>query len=772
MAEQQTVDLKDFNPDCILPPEGDKDVGTTVVSILNEVVQDKQDLGLHAKWNRNYELCRNKHFNNNDSKKVPLASANLIYRHRMQTVNQLTDNNPTFNVAQLLENPEYEGVTDTIHSMTKYWWMETEQQTCLTDGVTDGETYSCVIRKIEFDSEKEYGIGEVVNTRVDPFHFGTWPVNVHDVQDAEVNLHFYPMPLREARTTWPDFADKIQADQELLKELGDERREMAGGQQQKGLKGIMTSFGSTVKTLLNSNSAGISGDSQEVLICEAWVKDRTKITEMVGQQAVDPETGMAVMEEVEVTRPKYPGHIRRVIVCNAGGLVLKDKPNPSINPVLPFEKQKETYLFDKFPFIREVSVRDTSDPWGMSDLEQLERLNIEYDKTLSRMLAVRDKAVRTKLVNPLTSGVDNSQFTNQVGIINPTNSFEAQAIKFLDQPRVLPDDLVGLAELIKGLFFLVSGSFELENAQVAGSDKLAYKAIAALIEQVARMMRGKIRNYYRLIRETGRMYVSLAQNWYTEKRQIPMEKDGETKQVGIRGEDLIVPCKLTVVSGSTLPVSKVQQREESISLFKMRAFGAPGSPTATEILLDALEFDGRKEIVKKMQKGVFGDLFKKLGECGVPKPIIQFMQKVSQLDPKIMQQLKMKGQLPNFQQILMQMQGKPDPKTIEAQAEAKVKEAEVNEKNAKASKTTVEAQKVQAEIEEIQAKKALTLEQIATERLEQQVKIAGVGFDEEKLKIERAQLVNDIKKRHDEAITKISENKPGYNERGLKSNNV
>jgi hypothetical protein len=72
---------------------------------------------------------------------------------------------------------------------------------------------------------------------------------------------------------------------------------------------------------------------------------------------------------------------------------------------------------------------------------------------------------------------------------------------------------------------------------------------------------------------------------------------------------------------------------------------------------------------------------------------------------------------------------------------------------------------------------ALVLEKIETEKVEQRVKIAGVDFDDKKLKLDTAQTVSDIANKtketrvKEEQVKKMSTSKPGYNEKGMKSNN-
>ena len=270
------------------------------------------------------------------------------------------------------------------------------------------------------------------------------------------------------------------------------------------------------------------------------------------------------------------------------------------------EQLEQTYLYDKFPFNITPSIEDDASIWGQSDYEQLEGLQREFVKTLSQFGYFKDKAVRPKILNPKNSGVDNAEFTNSLGILNPTNEMAANAIKYMETSNNgLMAEFKGALELYKDLFFLVAGTFELEQAQT-GSQVTAYKAIAALLEHAATMMRGKIRNYQKLIRERGRMYVSLAQNFYTEERWISFEDDGQTQAQPVNNTLLMVPARLTVVSGSTLPRAEIAKREEARELFK------DGAIDDME-LLRVLDWPNRAEVLRRKQMGLAGMLGRAVG---------------------------------------------------------------------------------------------------------------------------------------------------------------
>lgn len=742
----------------LIPPEGDPKVGTVCMAILAKIISNKLRLGLHERWYRNYQLRRNQHWKAKSPQGVPLATANLLFTHIQRTVNIMTDNNPTFNIVGAGQGDEdmKEAVRD-LQRTVEHWWNETEQQDVLESSCLNGEQYGPAIEKVIFNPDLECGLGDVEALTIDPFHFGWYPVNMafaRDLQKRDVVCHFYAENVRKLREKYPDKANEIKPDKEILKELYDtDRQEINNPSGKQGT--TLVSIASAVKELFNfiTGSGGDDGDD-DTLLCEMYVRDKTVKT------AKDVQEDGAV---IQTTEPKYTGEIRTITFCS-GGVVLEDRDNPNVNKNLNPEQMRQTYLYDKVPFTIVNSVKDTSSAWGLSDFEQLEQLNMEIDKALSQFILEKDRSARKKLINPLDSGVPNEHFTNYVSIINPTSQMTGQGIRWLETPASSIDYEKTVA-MFKDLFFLVSGTFDLDSAQTGGRGVIAYKAIAALIERAATMHRGKIRAYSRLIRERGRMCSSHVMNFFTEDRWITYrDADGKMAAKPINGSKLIMPAKLTVVAGSTMPISKVQQREEAIGLYDKSAIDQAA-------LLEDLEYSNRDEVVKRMQSGPMGALIDKLSTVGVPPAFLEYVKSIAEADPKKLQKEVESGNFPSFaqyaQQVMAEMQGQ---------------EATDPAKDADFQKIQTEIKKGMAEAEKIIAERELLVEKTMTEKVTQQVKMAGVEFDKEKLSMERAKLVTDIEKeaagQHErgiklgmDAVASAQNNQPGYNERGLKSNN-
>jgi hypothetical protein len=552
----------------LLPPaDRPEAVGRRVFELLEAVVREKSRLGLHDKWTRHYRLGHNRSWRGQAPGGLPLSSANLLHLHRQRTVNTLTDNHPTFNVNRVGPLGD-EALFRALERAAAWWWTEQEQQAVLERSVINGETYGVAIEKVVFDPDLEYGLGEVRTVVVDPFSFGVYPVSCLDIQDAEAVLHFTPMSLREAARRWPEAASRLRSDAASLAELGDGRREIALGDGRQ--VGLWARFAEVVRTLVGA--AGDPGPSNDmVLVCECWVKDHTMTAD----------------------GPKYPGCIRCVTVAGPGTTVLADRGNPSVNPGLSPAEAMTTYLYDRYPFALANSLTDPISLWGATDFEHLADLQMEINKCLSQLTYHKDRCARPKIINPRDSGVANAAFTNRLGIVNPASMAAAQGIRYLEFANNTKD-IEAVFSIYRELFTQIAGIGELDRAKDPDHPVIAYRAIAALIEQAATLMRGKIRNYSRLVRERGRMFLSHMQNWYTEERWIAFAEDGGQAAMPIHGSACRVPARLTVVSGSTMPVSRVQQREEALALYEMGAIDRRD-------LLEKLDWSSRTAVLARME---------------------------------------------------------------------------------------------------------------------------------------------------------------------------
>ena len=456
--EQETMQTSTSE---LLPPPDHPELGIRIFQILDKILKYREESGQTERWNRFYELRKNKHWKNPTNAKVPLVTANLLGSHHQKTVNTLTDNNPTFNATITGKVEDEEGLK-LIVRLADHWWNETEQQHTLEESVSTMESYGTVIEMGSYDAEIEYPLGEVVIETIDLFNFGLYPVKCKQVQKAEGCLLFRPMTVREVKRKWPKHAKNIVSDSEYVKAINDQRQELVSGGKS-GARTYVTTILDVVKNLVSTKGEKDKAEDELTVVVEAWVKDHSK-----------DENGNYL----------YAGKIRRVRSCSCGNVILDDMSNPSINHALLSEDGgingtdlQRCYLWDKFPFSKAQSVTDPASFYGISDYEQLEGLNIEVNKTISQMTMMKDKAAGLKILNPLDSGIPNSKFNNYPGVLNPISHLVAQGIKYVEPPKLDPTMLKSL-EIYKDFFFTVAGTFDLESAQVPGREVIAYKAIA------------------------------------------------------------------------------------------------------------------------------------------------------------------------------------------------------------------------------------------------------------------------------------------------------
>lgn len=698
----------------LVPKAGTLEVGKKVFQLLDEILKDRNDKGLPDKWNRAYELRRAVHWKNK-SVGVPLATINFLGAHHQRTVNMLTDNNPTFNVTPYGQVPDE--ILEVVTKAAENWWENTDQQHVFEESVSTGETYGTVAETVRFDPDAEYPLGEVVAETIDLFNFGWYPVKQRKIQKCDAVFHFWPMPVHEAQRRYPKFAERIIADSEYIKKINDTRSEIIGGSMG-GKRSYLSTIQSVVKRLM-TNKTQVAEGEEETLVVECWVKDYSGA---------------------------YFGNIRQIICGVCGEVVFSDENNPSINPDMG-EAAADTYLFDKFPFSLTQSITDPSSPYGMNDYEQLESLNVEINKSVSQLTIAKDSAARGKFINPQGSGVPNEHINNVSGVISPTVS-TAGMMRYVDPPRVDPSIMASI-EIFTKYFYSLAGSFELDNADAPGSKVIAAKAIAALLENANRMMRGKARNYSKMIRDRGRMFLSMAQNWYTESRYIQIDDNGKKQSVPISSQILMVPAKLTVISGSTMPRSDIQKREESLELFKLGAL-------PVDEFLKAMNWSDWKSVAKKVQAGPLGGFFEILQAVGVPPELIQYFQQAFEAkDAKEAAKDVEAGELPGFEQVMSGLTGQ--------QQEDPLADMEISIKDAEREKIIMESE--------------LIREKINTEKVQQQVLRAGMVYDEEQIKIDRAKAAIEIELKRamtDGDDTKPSAPKKGqgaFRDRGTKSDN-
>lgn len=618
-----------------IPKEGDKKVGRFIWGKFQLCKQEKDRLNLHSKWMRNYELKRGKHFKTTNSK-WPLVPINIFYVVVSRTKAHLTDSKPRFEIVAHDENAQEQAPI--MNSAAANWWKRTMQLKKHADSIDNGETYGTTIEKMIFNPSLEGGKGDIETVVVDPFKVFPWP-SVREIQKMPYFFEIEVLEIEEIERLFPESKGKIQPDMNFSTStlIGKERELIKAG----------TLANHSTQGNLPNNFAPSGGRVSELginraMVVMAWIKDFTLIDEEAEQPVIttdndidspsfgqDIETGETELVKTGNKIPKYPGFIRNVMIANEGRVVLWDVPNPSINPEIPIEQSQHHYLFDKIPYIKTDSNTDTSNFWSFSVIEQIEILGKEISKKISQVAAYIDKTVRPTLIMPKTAGIDQHMISNLPGQVwYPVNHLVSQYIRYMQIPS-LPSDFYIYIELLLRLVDTITGIQDVTEGRKPKGISAA-SAIIALQEKAQTMFREKIRNYDMALEEKGRMWISLAQNWYTESRKLRMSgraletvgQFGDFQGIKMQGE-----FTFEVVPGSTLPKSLFVRLEQSVQLFSAGAIDQ-------KALLEAFDWPNADEVIRRMSLGQLGLLVERLKLAGMDEKLLEFIQTIGSMDEK------------------------------------------------------------------------------------------------------------------------------------------
>lgn len=637
------------------PPEGDFGVAAWVWQRFEYMKQYRESLGLPALWIRFHEIYRNRLFKRRSP--YTLLPVNLGFKTINTLVSNLTDNKPRATIMAQGDTSDEAG--NAWQAAYDDWWDRTKQQSCLQDSVFNSELNGFQVDKIIWNSDLEGGSGEVETVVCDPFGIFLWP-RIMDIQKGPI-AHAEAMLLGEIYRRWPNVIDQVTADPAYSDLLGETRAEVRGSSGRRDMRPIggSSDFYQSGEVDAPRNRYGeIVGG--RALVVEFWVHDFTmqwvdprtgeevkKNQELLepllhpdtgeplfdasGQQymtvAVDPETGEPLKPQQE---GKYPGFIRCITVVNSGTkqvpMVLEDKPNPSINPLLPREITANCYLFDKFPFVKRLSYSDNISEYGLAILEQVEPLIMEISKKISQIAMHLHNQAIAPLILPKECGVRRDQVSNLPKRIWEPVAALAEKIRFLQVPA-MSTDFMGYINLLMRLMEIITGITDVSEGR-RPTGITAGVAISELQEKAQVIFRQKIRNLDISLEEQSRMYQSLAQNWLVDIRKLRVGEGPQQRTITFQGmaEEYQGELAFHIEAGSTLPRNRAMQRQETIQL-------ADKGMIDDVAVLDELKFPKRDEIIRRKQEGIIGAAMGKLQQSGLfDEATLQSAQKVLALD--------------------------------------------------------------------------------------------------------------------------------------------
>lgn len=575
-----------------LPPVSHPECGRWFGRLYEEALNEVQRLGMHERWMANYVLSRAKASVNtrlrdllqggyNSSLSIGLIGSNIE-----RTVANITARNP---IASVRATDGDEELASIISAMCEAWTNEEYQQESLALAVKIQETYGTVIEKATLDQKTK----KMVPVPLDITEFLPAPGKYRDIQKMPYCCHQYVQHIGVIESRFPHLKGRVGVFRGVDERFLMNREDVIITSNMQGLgKGSLGVTSDRSNKYIDS----VYRYDDMGLVVEVWCRDNS----------VD-----------DVGELIFPGGVRLVVLVYSGDtdkyIVAYDGPNPNINWALPKDAVKKTYLYDKFPFYASRSYVDTDMFWGFSQAETTGDIAQAIDELWRIIVKYLKLSLLPPIIIPRDTGIDKSQFAYIERLVLQPSSYQTSlGIRFLEMPTPPSWLFEALNYLMR--FFDRTSQIEDVDRGDAPPGIIAASAIQMLQERAAALIRAKIRAVDSLVRNRGRCFISMIQNFHTEPEYVNVSGTA-VQVVGLMFLDKEF-CYV-VESGSTVIKTEAEDRQLAVDLFQLGAIDQ-------RALLEAVKFRGWRDVLERMaEAGPLEKAMEILIQAGIPVELAQ-----------------------------------------------------------------------------------------------------------------------------------------------------
>ena len=588
------------------PPKGDPEVGKFFGRLYEEAVDERDRLGMPTRWMANYLLSRSKTMDASKLRMMLMGgysaslSLGLIGANIERTVANITAQSP---VASVRSTTGDNGLSAKMSAMCDQWNNAEEQGLTLGMTVKTQETYGTGIEKAVLSKVTK----KMSPVPLDVTAFVPAPGRFHDIQKMPYCFHQYLEDIDVLEALHPHAEGLLTEGTGLDQVFLTDREEalIADNQRGGGLRPVAASSSGHSPNHYTSARNMDARFKNKALVIEAWCRDYSRKPRPEGLPA-DQQPPFV-----------YPGNIRMIKLAKnsiAGDyFVLADVPNPNINWALTEEQVSKTFLFNRYPFYESRSYVDTEMFWGYAQGETTGDIAQAIDELWRMVVKYLKMSLLPPVIIPQDTGIDKTKFAYvERLVLQPTSSVTAAQIRFLEMPAP-PAWLFQAIDILVRFFDRASQIEDVDRGD-APSGIVAASAIQMLQERAAVLMRAKIRAVDSIIRNRGRCFISMLQNFHTEEEMVNVSGTG----VPTRGIDFLdAEFAYVVESGSTVIKTEAEDRQQALELFQLGAIDQVG-------LLETVKFRGWREIVERMaQEGPLEQAMQILVQAGLPVELVE-----------------------------------------------------------------------------------------------------------------------------------------------------
>lgn len=296
----------------------------------------------------------------------------------------------------------------------------------------------------------------------------------------------------------------------------------------------------------------------------------------------DTQLKNSAIELVYYERPSRDYPYGRQVTC-ANGILLEDKELPIGE--IPFAKFDDVVVGGKF--IPEAVITHARP------------LQDQLTRTITKRAEWTNRLLAGKYLAPRGHGIAPEGFNDQSGEIleynaNPAapNGGEPRPLQVPGIPQYAYEEENKLEENLNDIF----GLNEISNGQLPQAGMPA-AGMQILLEQDATRIGIVTENHEHSWANVGRHILKYASKYYQTPRLLKVAGQGLDYTVkSFQGSDLRDNHDVYVIRGSTIPNSKVFQRQEILNTYQMGLLGDPHDPKLREKVLSMLEYGDVSEM--------------------------------------------------------------------------------------------------------------------------------------------------------------------------------
>lgn len=283
----------------------------------------------------------------------------------------------------------------------------------------------------------------------------------------------------------------------------------------------------------------------------------------------------------ELPSAKYSGG-RHIIVAN--GILLKYDTLPtymegdSNSAVLPFAK------FDDIPIGGKY--------FSEAVVTHVRPLQDQYNRVLQRRSDWENKLIAGKYIAAKGHGLMQEALNDQSGEIVEYDVVPGAQEPHAIQLPVMPSYVYKSTDELKKSMYEIFGLGEISRGQLPYAG-IPAEGIQLILEQDETRLGIEVEQHEHSWAQIGELILRLAKKYVITPMSIKTQEGGKLTFKSFTGEQ-ISTFDVTVKRGSTIPNSKVLERQEIINAWKQGLLGNPQDPSTIEQVLGMIEF-GRSE---------------------------------------------------------------------------------------------------------------------------------------------------------------------------------